>query len=53
VFHISIWGGLKLCLGAKPTIDPRGDGMYWYWKHLAYIKLYWKNLILKKATIWY
>jgi len=26
VFHISIWGGLELCLGAKPTKAPRGDG---------------------------
>jgi len=27
VFHVSIWGGLELCLGgAKPTKAPRGDG---------------------------
>jgi len=27
VFHISICGGLELCLGgAKPTKVPRGDG---------------------------
>jgi len=26
VFHVSIWGGLELCLGgAKSTTAPRGD----------------------------
>jgi len=26
VFHVLIWGGLELCLGAKPPKAPRGDG---------------------------
>jgi len=26
VFHISIWGAWSFVWGAKPTIDPRGDG---------------------------
>jgi len=27
VFHISIWVGLELCLGANPTKPPRGYGI--------------------------
>ena len=26
VFHLSVWGGMELCLGAKPPNPPRGDG---------------------------
>jgi len=26
VVYISVWGGLELCLGAKPTKVPRDDG---------------------------
>jgi len=26
MFHISIWGGLKLCLGGSAHQIPRGDG---------------------------
>ena len=29
VFHVSIWGGLELCWGAKPTKAPHGDGTVW------------------------
>jgi len=27
VFHILIWEGLELCLGAKPTIVPAATGL--------------------------
>jgi len=39
VFHISIWGGLEFCFGAKPTKDPHGDGTVLVMEALAYIKL--------------
>jgi len=53
VFHISIWGGLGALFGGlSPPKTPVATGLYWQWKHWAYVKLYSKNLVLKKTTIW-